>query len=122
MEFQVPLEPAVDPPYPFHTVNLTPQWNVTPIVKILHPGYPSRYKPLMEFLALDNGGIYYDLAYYACCLVVDNAWIRPEADRPYFSLTSKPQDAVDRIVRPDDGILPTNVYYFIDPTFPDPDG
>ncbi|KAI1475098.1 hypothetical protein F4774DRAFT_398407 [Daldinia eschscholtzii] len=113
MEFQVPLEPAVDPPYPFHTVNLTPQWNVTPIVKILHPGYPSRYKPLMEFLALDNGGIDYDLAYYV--------WIRPEADRPYFSLTSKPQDAVDRIVRPGDGILPTNVYYFIDPTFPDPD-
>ncbi|KAI1406798.1 hypothetical protein F5Y13DRAFT_176309 [Hypoxylon sp. FL1857] len=117
MEFKEPLEPAVQPPYPFHTVNLAPQWNVDPVVKILHPGYPSRYKPLIEFLALDNGGIDYDFAYYGCCILIENAWTRPEADRPYFSLTSNPQGAADRVVRRDDGILPLNVYYFIDPTF-----
>ncbi|KAI0121500.1 hypothetical protein F4776DRAFT_219844 [Hypoxylon sp. NC0597] len=121
MQLKEPLPPSVKPPYPPHTVVDNPQYKATPVVKIYHPVYPSKYKPLAQFLALDDGGIDYDLAYYACCLLLDNAWTRAEAKRPYFSLTPVPKLAADRVARGPDGILPAGDYYFYDPEHPDLD-
>ncbi|KAI0835617.1 hypothetical protein F5Y06DRAFT_305845 [Hypoxylon sp. FL0890] len=117
MEFKPLMEPAVPPLFPAHTIDILPRYLTAPFVSIRHPYYPINHKALMEFLAFDNGGIDYDLAYYACCLLVDNAWIREEADRPYFSLIPTPNG---RFTRPADGILPANVYYFHDPLYADP--
>lgn len=109
------MTPAVPHLFPAHTTGIVPRFLTLPLVKIRHPSYPTNHKSLMEFLAVDNGGIDYDLAYYACCLLVDNAWIREESNRPYFSLIPTPNG---RFERPANGILPVNVYYFHDPLYP----
>ncbi|KAI0839976.1 hypothetical protein F5Y06DRAFT_19597 [Hypoxylon sp. FL0890] len=115
MEFKEALDAAIQPLVPHHS-GVPPQYKTAPLLQIFHPFYSNKFKPLMQFLALDSGGIDYDLAYYACCLLVGNAWTRPEALQPYFSLTRK-YDESKRIIRPDNGILPANKYYFHDPQY-----
>ncbi|KAI1408396.1 hypothetical protein F5Y13DRAFT_204927 [Hypoxylon sp. FL1857] len=39
---------------------------------VYHPKLP--YGPMLDFACADNGGVNYDLVYYACCIVAGNCW------------------------------------------------
>ncbi|KAK6948205.1 hypothetical protein Daesc_009969 [Daldinia eschscholtzii] len=51
-----------------------------PVIEIFHPGYLESYCPLLQFVAWDDGGVDYNLVYYACCILVGNAW--PDDEEP----------------------------------------
>ncbi|OTA62277.1 hypothetical protein K449DRAFT_465061 [Hypoxylon sp. EC38] len=93
-----------------------------PFVQIHHPGYPDFYPPLLSFLPFDDGGIDYDIAYYACCILAGNVWQRDEdttstesqdeerKPKAYLATSAKP--SATPITRPADGILRDKKYYF----------
>ncbi|KAI1473280.1 hypothetical protein F4774DRAFT_405077 [Daldinia eschscholtzii] len=90
------------------------QPSIPPFVKIRHPHYDLGHSLLFNFPALDDG-IEYDIVWTACCIVLGNAWTRPEKDQPYLSL-SRPRGS-PAIVVPANGILPVGTYYLHDPLF-----
>ncbi|KAI0385907.1 hypothetical protein F5Y04DRAFT_245022 [Hypomontagnella monticulosa] len=48
--------------------------NLSHYVEVRHPGYPEVYNSLLQFPALENDGVDYDMVYYACCILTDNCW------------------------------------------------
>ncbi|KAI0835347.1 hypothetical protein F5Y06DRAFT_306306 [Hypoxylon sp. FL0890] len=115
MDFKEPLPAMIQPSIPFHS-GRKPQTRAIQLVEIYHPLYPDRFCPILKLMALDNGGVDYDLIYYACCLLVENAWKRVEHCRPFLS-SSRLYDPALRVVRPDNGILPAAKYFLHDPTY-----
>ncbi|KAI0179784.1 hypothetical protein GGR52DRAFT_568554 [Hypoxylon sp. FL1284] len=91
-------------------------------VDIYHSNYPGM-KSLISFNCSDDGGVDYNIAYYATTLLAGNMWKESEGrnhtvkheDRDdgdcYFSRTLKPEP----IEVPRNDILPAGVYYFFVP-------
>ncbi|KAI0122807.1 hypothetical protein F4814DRAFT_410010 [Daldinia grandis] len=99
-------------------------------INIYHPGYPDIYNPLLRFLALDDGGVNYDLVYYACCIIAGNVGIQPpeapqakdhharshgaisESTRPEAYLATSSSPGATPVTPPSDGILREKLYFF----------
>ncbi|KAI1388977.1 uncharacterized protein F4822DRAFT_404584 [Hypoxylon trugodes] len=75
-----------------------------PSIDIHHPCYPT---PLLNFPALDDGGADYNLVFYACCILVGNAWF-PVNARAYLTLTPDPSNPIPISA---DGILREKKYW-----------
>ncbi|KAI1271415.1 hypothetical protein F5Y07DRAFT_404391 [Xylaria sp. FL0933] len=84
-------------------------------IYIRHPGYP-KAPALAVFAASDEGGIHYNMVYYACCIIACNVWHADEGrsldkETPFLSETS----ALNPIEVPRDNILQTP--YPVTPNF-----
>lgn len=86
----------------------TPATRSPRVVEFLHPAYPDGANLLLGLYALDDGGIDYDTAHAACCIIANNSWglgflaeRRPAADG---RVTYEPV--------PRDQILSAASYYF----------
>ncbi|KAI4858569.1 hypothetical protein F4820DRAFT_442211 [Hypoxylon rubiginosum] len=82
-------------------------------IDFYHPGYVNM-PPLFTARASDDGGVHYNVAYYACCIIAGNVWHDDEGRtddtlQPFFSSTPAP---TSRIPAPADGILRGAEYYF----------
>ncbi|KAK1762142.1 hypothetical protein QBC33DRAFT_462078 [Phialemonium atrogriseum] len=89
-------------------------------IDFLHPGYPDGDNTLLSLPALDDGGIYYDIALAACGVIADNTWSTG------FFVESRPVVAAediaakDRVAPPQiDRVLRRPRYYFCVPGFAD---
>lgn len=82
------------------------------IIRIFHPAYPQTV-PLLQLGAFEpGGGIDFDFALTACCIVTGNTFA-------VGWLAKKVSGAFERIARPDDGILRDRAVFFCvgdDPT------
>lgn len=76
------------------------------IIKILHPDYSAAENTLLHLRALDDGGVDYDTALVACSIVTGNT------KTGFFATREAGSRGLERVVRPDDGILRENEYYF----------
>ncbi|EJT71150.1 hypothetical protein GGTG_10410 [Gaeumannomyces tritici R3-111a-1] len=75
------------------------------VVRIFHPAYPQTV-PLLQLGAFEpGGGIDFDFAWTACCIVTGNTFA-------IGWLAKKVSGAFDRIARPDDGILRDPAVFF----------
>ncbi|KAI2601696.1 hypothetical protein GGR54DRAFT_645781 [Hypoxylon sp. NC1633] len=100
-----------------------------PKVSIFHPGYEKKYPPIFQFPALDDGGISYDVVYYACCIVTGNNW--PSGDdeakigtdefdaKAYPYLTKTNDHTAPAVDRPADGVLRGSRYFLYVPGYMD---
>ncbi|KAI1093369.1 hypothetical protein F5B19DRAFT_501202 [Rostrohypoxylon terebratum] len=126
MQFKSPFPLVITPLIPPHSTQATVDGihaveTEVSGVSIFHSGYPLGYSPLLYFPALDDGGIDYNLAYLACCILVGNSWPRDERDNtncPYLAESSDP--AAPHLTRPLDGILRKSSYYLFVPACPQP--
>ncbi|KAI1207851.1 uncharacterized protein F4807DRAFT_433513 [Annulohypoxylon truncatum] len=103
------LKPAFNPPVPLPT-NIE-DFDFPSTINIYHPGYPDSYGALLRFLAVDNGGVDYDLIYYACCIITGNAWLH-DGVQSHGYLAQSANSLATPITRPTDGILRGETYYF----------
>jgi len=84
-------------------------------IRFRHPAYPESTPDLLQLCAVDgygsdaDGGIDYDTAFVACCLVTGNTW-----RTGWLALKEIGADGATfrRVGRPDDAILREPVYYF----------
>ncbi|KAI2627874.1 hypothetical protein GGS26DRAFT_122280 [Hypomontagnella submonticulosa] len=67
------IKRGYDRPVPTRTGN--PLGNL----EVYHPGYTNAQPALLRFLAVDDGGVDYDVVYYACCILVGNDWAPPRS-------------------------------------------
>lgn len=81
---------------------------VVPVISILHPDYAPHENTLLEFRALDDGGLDYDTALVACGILAGNKWTG------FFAKQSPASGSnLVRVARPADGVLRGNdAYYF----------
>ncbi|KAI0835339.1 hypothetical protein F5Y06DRAFT_299757 [Hypoxylon sp. FL0890] len=122
----VDLKSEFDPPVPIpqEDDNRDPSDSLIPSINIYHPGYSKEYSPLLRFLALDDGGIDYDLVYYACHVITGNVYLEEEqttsdtvrneeasSPKSYLAESSDVLTATP-LIRPPDGILRKKTYYF----------
>ncbi|KAI1371146.1 hypothetical protein F4677DRAFT_319564 [Hypoxylon crocopeplum] len=102
---------------------LTPSGRIIPKVKIYHPEYPNNYSAMLQFDALDNDGVDYDLVYYACGILVGNNWPHNDEDRQrdpkaHYYLSSSTTPSTGLVQLPTGGILPKGTYYLHVPNSP----
>ncbi|KAF3064414.1 hypothetical protein GL218_01326 [Daldinia childiae] len=116
LELKTVLSPPVQPPVDSSSTDECVKGAVISAINIYHPGYPDTYNPLLRFLALDDGGVYYDLVYYACCIIAGNVGL--ETTKPghitqakAYLATSSSSKATP-ITLPSDRILREKLYFF----------
>ncbi|KAI0486784.1 hypothetical protein F4859DRAFT_466901 [Xylaria cf. heliscus] len=93
------------------------QKNLGKSIFIYHPAYP-KSRALAVFAACDEGGVHYNVVYYACCIISCNVWSDDEgrnrsSDTPFLSETPDPNP----ITVPDDNILLSPHYWFHVPNY-----
>ncbi|KAK3367396.1 hypothetical protein B0T24DRAFT_635758 [Lasiosphaeria ovina] len=94
--------PPFTPPAATHAVGTTPR-----AVRFRHPAYPSSAPNLLVLMAADgDGGLDFDVALTACCIVADADW-----DDGYLAQASAGNN-LQRIDRPQDGLLDGLEYFF----------
>ncbi|KAI0096173.1 hypothetical protein F4776DRAFT_669576 [Hypoxylon sp. NC0597] len=59
-------------------------------IDIYHPAYDD-LDPLLTLRASDNGGVHYNVAYYACCILAGNLWKENEGRSTRSSIPSAAQ-------------------------------
>lgn len=75
-------------------------------IDIRHPAYPDTNPALLRFNAVDDGGIDYDTAFLACCIITGNTWSRG------WLAHRETEGQFQRVDRLTDGVLRDSVYYF----------
>ncbi|KAI1091179.1 hypothetical protein F5B19DRAFT_493708 [Rostrohypoxylon terebratum] len=122
MQLKTPFPLAITPPIPPHSRGSGAPAVETEVsaggVNIFHSGYQSYYSPLLYFPTFDDGGIDYNLAYLACCILVGNAWPRSGDDSNCPYLAESCDRTAPRVSRPPDGILRKSSYYLFVPACP----
>ncbi|KAI2601784.1 hypothetical protein GGR54DRAFT_626968 [Hypoxylon sp. NC1633] len=82
-----------------------------------HPSYPGNHR-LLTLHASDDGGLYYDVAYYACCVVAGNIWTQYQGKDPEQKEHPFLSESRDRSEpRATDNILRAKRYYFHVPKY-----
>jgi len=74
-------------------------------IDIRHPAYPDTNPALLRLNAVDDGGVDYDIAFVACCIVTGNTWARA------WLATRDADGRLQRAARPPDGVLREATYY-----------
>ncbi|KAI1765978.1 hypothetical protein GGR53DRAFT_464920 [Hypoxylon sp. FL1150] len=81
------------------------------VIQVFHPGYTPPYI-LLNLQTSDDGCLFYDIVYYACCIVAGNIWHSTEGGQgPFLSKSRDPSDN-DRFLRPGNDLVPSGIYYF----------
>ncbi len=88
------------PPAATHALRTRPR-----VVRFRHPAYPGA-PPLLVLVAADGGGLNFDLALTACCIIADSDW-----DNGYLA-QARPGASLQRVDRPEDGLLHDLEYFF----------
>ncbi|OAA66551.1 hypothetical protein SPI_01127 [Niveomyces insectorum RCEF 264] len=104
--------PPFTPPAETHSLGPTPR-----AVRFRHPAYPDSTPDLLVLMAADgDGGLDYDLALAACCIVAGVHW-----DGGYLAQKALGNHDLQRVDRPHDGLLRAREYFFCvdgqDPSF-----
>jgi hypothetical protein len=95
--------PPLTPPAATHTLGTAPR-----AVRFRHPAYPSSAPDLLVLMATDgDGGLDFDIALTACCIVADTNW-----DDGYLAQTVAGNNVLQRVDRPQDGLLRGFEYFF----------
>ncbi|AEO62005.1 hypothetical protein MYCTH_2312885 [Thermothelomyces thermophilus ATCC 42464] len=91
------------PPAAAYALGSTPR-----AVRFRHPAYPSSAPDLLVLMAADGGGLDFDIALTACCIVAGVGW-----DDGYLAQKDLTEDAIfQQVNRPNDGLLHGSEYFF----------
>ncbi|KAK4130717.1 hypothetical protein BT67DRAFT_445337 [Trichocladium antarcticum] len=95
--------PPFTPPAATHAQGTAPR-----AVRFRHPAYPSSAPDLLVLMAADgDGGLDFDVALTACCIVADADW-----DDGYLAQPLGRDNLIQRVDRPQDGSLRGLEYFF----------
>ena len=75
-------------------------------IEFRHPAYPDSAPALLRLSAVDDGGIDFDTAFLACCVITGNTW-----SSAWLAQRGR-EGRLQRLARPLDGILRDSVYHF----------